>query len=61
MSRRIRDTVGIPVFLAGGLNAGNVAQAVAAVAPFGIDLCSSVRTDGRLDEGKLEAFFAALR
>jgi phosphoribosylanthranilate isomerase len=61
MSRRIRDTVGIPVFLAGGLNAGNVARAVAAVEPFGIDLCSSVRTDGRLDEGKLEAFFAALR
>jgi phosphoribosylanthranilate isomerase len=61
MSRQIRDTVGIPVFLAGGLNAGNVARAVAAVEPFGIDLCSSVRTDGRLDEGKLEAFFAALR
>jgi phosphoribosylanthranilate isomerase len=61
MSRRIRDTVGIPVFLAGGLNAGNVARAGAAVEPFGIDLCSSVRTDGRLDEGKLEAFFAALR
>ena len=60
VSRRIRHAVGAPLFLAGGLNAGNVAEAVAAVEPFGVDLCSGVRTDGRLDAGKLGAFFAAL-
>lgn len=63
ISRRIRDAVaahGRPLYLAGGLNAGNVAAAVAAVQPFGLDLCSSVRSAGRLDGGKLAAFFAAL-
>ena len=48
-------------FLAGGLNAGNVAEAVATVKPFGLDLCSGVRTDGRLDQAKLDAFMAAVR
>jgi phosphoribosylanthranilate isomerase len=59
-SRRIREAVRVPPFLAGGLAAGNAAQAVAPVTPFGLDLCSSVRTDGRLDCAKLVAFFAAL-
>ncbi|HET7811848.1 MAG TPA: phosphoribosylanthranilate isomerase [Steroidobacteraceae bacterium] len=56
ISRRIRDAVRVPLFLAGGLNAGNVASAIAAVEPHGIDVCSGVRTDGRLDETKLRAF-----
>ena len=60
-SRRIRDEVAVPLFLAGGLNAGNVADAVAAVAPYGLDLCSSVRSEGRLDAAKLGEFFRALR
>ena len=60
LSRRIRDSTRIPLFLAGGLTASNVADAVAAVEPFGLDLCSSVRTDDRLDESKLRAFFAAI-
>lgn len=60
LSRQIVDVVEVPVYLAGGLNPGNVASAVAAVRPFGLDLCSSVRTDGRLDAGKLGAFFDAL-
>jgi phosphoribosylanthranilate isomerase len=60
ISRRIRDMAGVPVFLAGGLTAGNVAEAVAAVEPFGLDLCSGVRTDDQLDSGKLHAFFSAL-
>jgi phosphoribosylanthranilate isomerase len=60
LSRLIRDTAGIPLFLAGGLNAGNVAEAMATVRPFGLDLCSSVRSDGRLDAAKLDAFFAAV-
>ena len=61
VSRRIRDEVGIPVFLAGGLHAANVAQAIADVAPFGVDVCSGVRTDGRLDAAKLRAFMREVR
>ena len=60
LSRRIREAIGIPLFLAGGLNQANVAEAIAAVAPFGLDLCSSVRTNGHLDPVKLRAFFAAI-
>lgn len=60
LSRRIRESAGVPLFLAGGLNPGNVAEAIATVQPFGLDLCSSVRTDGKLDETKLRAFFEAI-
>ena len=61
ISRRIRNAVRVPVYLAGGLRADNVAEAAETVAPFGLDVCSGVRTHGRLDERKLEAFFAAVR
>lgn len=63
LSRRIRDdaaAAGVPLFLAGGLRADNVGAAVAAVRPFGVDVCSGVRADGRLDAGKLTDFVAAL-
>ncbi len=56
LSRRIRDTCRRPVFLAGGLHAANVTAAIGAVAPFGLDLCTGVRTDGHLDGAKLSAF-----
>jgi phosphoribosylanthranilate isomerase len=46
----------MPVFLAGGLTPGNVAEAIRQVRPFGLDLCSGVRTDGHLDTAKLTAF-----
>ena len=61
VSRKIREAVTVPIFLAGGLNAENVGEAIAEVGPFGLDLCSGVRTEGRLDPRKLEAFFAAIR
>ena len=61
LSRKIVEQASVPVFLAGGLNAGNVRAALDAVQPFGLDLCSGVRTNGRLDEGKLAAFFKAVR
>ncbi len=56
LSRKIRNCVNIPIFLAGGLNAENVRQAIAEVEPFGLDLCNGVRTNGKLDEKKLELF-----
>ena len=60
LSRLIRESVGVPVFLAGGLNASNVAEAVRQVGPFGVDVCSGVRTDGKLDEKKLADFFRGI-
>src|SRR4249920_192116 len=60
ISRRIRDEVDLPLFLAGGLNAGNVAQAVAEVQPHGVDVCSGLRTEGRLDALKARDFVAAI-
>jgi len=60
LSRRIREAVDVPVFLAGGITPENAAKAVAAVGPFALDVCTGVRTDGRLDEKKLERLFAAL-
>ena len=56
LSRRIRDGAGKPVFLAGGLRAENVGDAIRAVAPFGLDLCTGVRTNDALDPVKLAAF-----
>jgi phosphoribosylanthranilate isomerase len=51
----------VPVFLAGGLDPLNVVEAIRTVRPFGVDLCSGVRTDGALDRGKLGGFMAAVR
>ena len=60
ISRRIRDAVRVPVYLAGGLNHQNVGRAIAQVQPFGVDVCSGLRTDGRLDPVKLEQFMSAV-
>jgi phosphoribosylanthranilate isomerase len=60
-SRAIVQAVSVPVFLAGGLRAHNVAEAVSRVGPHGVDLCTGVRSDGRLDAAKLAAFVTALR
>jgi phosphoribosylanthranilate isomerase len=60
ISRRIREVVDVPVFLAGGLTPANARQAVEQVGPFGLDLCTGVRTEGALDLAKLERFMAAL-
>ena len=60
LSRKIVETCGKPVFLAGGLNAGNVREAVETVGPFALDVCSGVRSNGKLDKAKLERFFGAL-
>jgi phosphoribosylanthranilate isomerase len=60
LSRTIREQVEIPIFLAGGIHAGNARQAIAEVGPFGLDICTGVRTDGKLDEQKLAALFARI-
>lgn len=60
VSRRLRDAVNVPVILAGGLNSNNVSAAIAAVDPFGVDVCSGVRTNGELDAQKVRAFAAAV-
>ncbi len=59
-SRLIVEAVDVPVYLAGGLNAENVQAAVEQVNPYGVDLCSGVRTDDDLDAKRLEVFFGAL-
>lgn len=56
LSRTIRERSSCPVFLAGGLNPQNVASAIREVEPFAVDVCSGVRTDGKLDRQKLEMF-----
>ena len=62
LSRRIRDAIHpLPLWLAGGLRAHNVAQAIRAVQPHGLDLCTGVRSDGGLDAVKLADFMAAVR
>ncbi len=60
LSKDIRKSINVPLFLAGGINKENVRQAIDFVEPFGIDLCSSVRTNGQLDEKKLEDFIKIL-
>ncbi|HNV53193.1 MAG TPA: hypothetical protein PKM28_09905, partial [Tenuifilaceae bacterium] len=57
LSRKIVEQSKVPVYLAGGLNADNVRMAIEQVQPFGLDLCSGVRTNGKLDSIKLEKFF----
>ena len=58
LSRQIREKVNVPVFLAGGLNHTNVREAIGTVSPFSVDICSGVRTNGKLDESKLQLFFS---
>lgn len=60
IARAIRDSVGVPVILAGGLHAGNVRDAVAAVAPYAVDVITGVEdAAGRKDPEKVRAFIGA--
>ena len=59
VSRRIVTSLKRPVFLAGGLKPENVAEAIAQVQPDGLDVCSGVRTEGLLDQKKLNALIKA--
>lgn len=61
LSREIRERSPVPVFLAGGLGPHNVREAIEVVGPYGLDLCNGLRTEGRLDPRKLEAFMREVR
>jgi phosphoribosylanthranilate isomerase len=61
ISRRVREAVDVPLFLAGGIRPDNITEAFERVRPFGIDMCSGVRTNGHLDELKLSALFKQLK
>lgn len=55
------DSVDKPFFLAGGLSADNVAEAIATVHPFAVDVSSNVETDGCKDSKKIKQFIEAVR
>lgn len=61
VSRKICQQIDCPVFLAGGIRASNVREAIKTVQPFGLDLCSSVRSHGNLSEERLGEFMRAVR
>lgn len=60
LSRHFVEKLDVPVFLAGGLTPQNIIEAIATVKPYGVDVCSGVRVDGRLDAGRMAEFAAAL-
>ncbi len=61
ISKTIRQEVDIPIYLAGGLNENNIEEAIETVQPYGIDLCSGVRTNDVLDEIKIRSFFEKIK
>lgn len=61
IARRVRKLVP-QLFLAGGLSAENVAEAIRKVEPYAVDACSSLeREPGIKDAGRVRAFVAAAR
>lgn len=61
ISEEICRKIDVPMFLAGGLNPENIGEAISKVNPYGVDICSGVRTNGNLDESKLKTFFTNIR
>lgn len=61
ISQRIVQACSVPVFLAGGLNPANIAEAIATVRPAGVDLCTGVRRAGQLEPDLVARFVSAAR
>lgn len=61
VSAQIVSRLSVPIYLAGGLRPDNVSEAIQQVKPFGVDLCTGVRTAGKLNEAKLEKFMRQVR
>jgi phosphoribosylanthranilate isomerase len=61
ISKRICASVNKPIFLAGGLNPFNIEEAINSVHPFGVDVCSGLRTDNRLDKNRLKDFIEKVK
>ena len=58
---QLLESIRRPYLLAGGLNAANVGEAIARLAPFGVDVSSGIETGGYKDKEKMTAFAAAVR
>ena len=61
ISKTICEIIDKPVILAGGLNYNNVEEAIRTVHPFGVDVCSGLRTNGHLDKAKLKQFIIHIK
>ncbi|HVX15557.1 MAG TPA: phosphoribosylanthranilate isomerase [Pirellulales bacterium] len=62
VSRFHDANIRLPLILAGGLTPGNVAEAITAARPYGVDTASGVEVrPGVKDKGRVEAFVAAAR
>jgi phosphoribosylanthranilate isomerase len=60
-SAAIVESLKVPVILAGGLNPGNVAAAIAKVGPYAVDASSGLETDGKKDSEKIFSFVREVR
>jgi phosphoribosylanthranilate isomerase len=61
ISKKIVEKINVPVILAGGLNSNNIKEAVSFVQPYAVDICSGVRTRGKLDSNKLKSFMEIIK
>ncbi|MDR8392485.1 phosphoribosylanthranilate isomerase [Aliifodinibius sp. S!AR15-10] len=61
ISREIVLNTDVPIFLAGGLNPQNILKAITTVKPYGIDICSGLRSNGVLDRSKTARFFKEMK
>lgn len=61
ISNQIRERINKPLFLAGGLTPENISRAIETVNPYGIDICTGVRSNGKLDILKLDKLVKAVK